>query len=75
MKLEPQQNRQKSFKNAFKGIQNNKTWLNNCRSPLVFCKAVYWFALAVFAVKFNCVLLISQGLLRRCLASKFHNLS
>ena len=43
-------------------------------SEQVFCKAVCWFALAVFTVKFNCVLLVSS-LLRSCLTSKFHHVS
>ena len=47
--------------------------MSGCRRPPVFCKAVSWFALAVSAVKFYCLLLVSQGLLRPCLASKFHH--
>ena len=43
--------------------------------PLVFYKAISWFALAVFAVKFNCVVLVFQGLSCPCLASKFHHLN
>ena len=52
-------------------LQKLAEWLQKSSSFL----QGYWFAYAGFAVKFNCVLLVPQGLLHPYLASEFRHVS